>query len=84
MEKIYVSAPTFNNDIDAEKKMKLTLSLSECENIAHRTLECPFCEFPIAGVFADAVGHFHVKCQKCKAVMVVNLAYFRRTHLYNR
>lgn len=78
-EKIQICNPKFQNkNFDEVKKKRLELSLSECENLEIRTLKCPCCDFPIAGIFADAVGHFHIKCGKCKAVMVINLAYFRR------
>lgn len=28
--------------------------------------------------FSDATGHLSVKCQKCKNVHILNLAYFRK------
>ena len=36
------------------------------------------CGFRIQRVFSDATGHLSVKCQKCKNVHILNLAYFRR------
>ena len=58
-----------------EKRKKLLVSFEECAGLTD-------CDYPIDGVFSDATGHLRVKCQKCKANMVVSLAYFRRKRGY--
>lgn len=65
-----------------EKRKKLLVSFEECAELTERELNCPYCDYPIDGVFSDATGHLRVKCQKCKANMVVSLAYFRRKRGY--
>ena len=48
------------------------------ESLKERDILCPTCGFKIQRVFSDATGHLSVKCQKCKNVHILNLAYFRR------
>lgn len=57
---------------------KMILSFEECTSLPERELKCPYCSHYIEGVFADTTGHVRVKCNKCKAEMVLNVAYFRR------
>ena len=74
-----ISPPKFcEKALTEETSIKITLSQSECENIELRAVRCPYCDFVIAMVYADAQGHFLAKCQKCKMVTPINLAYFRR------
>jgi DNA-directed RNA polymerase subunit RPC12/RpoP len=61
---------------------KLILSFEECTSMPERQLKCPYCSHYIEGVFADTIGHVRVKCNKCKAEMVLNVAYFRRIRKY--
>ena len=71
-------APKFKTKpLSAEEQRRMKLSFGECENLKERDLNCPYCNAPITGVFSDAKGHLRVKCNKCKANMVLNLAYFR-------
>ena len=57
-------------------------SRQEAQEFVERELKCPVCDYMIASVFSDASGHFKVKCQKCKTISVLNLAYFcRRKHI---
>lgn len=70
--------------ISEEKKRHLVISFEECSELDERQLNCPYCDYPIDGVFSDATGHLRVKCQKCKANMVVSLAYFRRQRGYGQ
>ena len=70
--------------ISDEKKRHLSISFEECSELEERELNCPYCDYPIDGIFSDASGHLRVKCQKCKANMVVSLAYFRRQRGYGR
>ena len=60
-----------------EIQNKLLLSRVEAESLKERDILCPTCGFRIQRVFSDA-GHLSVKCQKCKNVHILNLAYFRR------
>ena len=43
-----------------------------------RKIEKSCDETHIVDVFEDIVGHFALKCQKCKGVVPINTAYFRR------
>lgn len=67
-----------------EKRQRLSMSFEECNNLTERDLKCPHCGSLIQGVFSDAVGHLRIKCNKCKANMVLNLAYFRTKKGYTR
>lgn len=59
-------------------RKRLLLSRMEAETLKERDIFCPTCGFRIQRVFSDATGHLSVKCQKCKNVHILNLAYFRR------
>lgn len=59
-------------------RKRLLLSRMEAETLKERDIFCPICGFRIQRVFSDATGHLSVKCQKCKNVHILNLAYFRR------
>ena len=61
-----------------EIQKRLLLSRVEAESLKERDILCPICGFRIQRVFSDATGHLSVKCQKCKNVHILNLAYFRR------
>ena len=61
-----------------EIQKRLLLSRLEAESLKERDILCPTCGFRIQRVFSDAIGHLSVKCQKCKNVHILNLAYFRR------
>ena len=54
------------------------LSRKEAEQLAEKTLYCPNCGYKIGVVYSDLSGHMTAKCQKCKTISVLNLAYFRR------
>ena len=73
-------------DIDAiATKLGLTVvyeNFAECESLTERQLACPYCHYPLDGVLSDTTGHLREKCQKCKANMVLSLAYFRRQRGY--
>lgn len=45
-----------------EKRKKLLVSFEECAGLTERELNCPYCDYPIDGVFSDATGHLRVKC----------------------
>ena len=61
-----------------EIQKRLLLSRVEAESLKERDIFCPTCGFRIQRVFSDTTGHLSVKCQKCKNVHILNLAYFRR------
>ena len=61
-----------------EIQKRLLLSRVEAESLKERDILCPTCGFRIQRVFSDATGHLSVKCQKCKNVHILNLAYFRK------
>ena len=63
---------------DPEILRLLELSRAEVEDMSPRDLRCPICGFRIQSVYADRSGHINVKCQKCKFIGTLNLAYFRR------
>ena len=67
-----------------EIQKRLLLSRVEAESLKERDILCPTCGFRIQRVFSDATGHLSVKCQKCKNVHILNLAYFRRIDVYKR
>lgn len=65
--------------IDLKKRKALAdRSQKEADNLAERVLRCPVCGFKIGVAYSDSTGHIRTKCQKCKHVWVLNLAYFRR------
>lgn len=61
-----------------EVQERLRLSRLEAETLQERDIRCPTCGFRIQIVYSDATGHLSVKCQKCKNIHILNLAYFRR------
>ena len=63
-----------------EIRKKAALSRIEAKDLRERSIKCPECGYQIGVVFSDAKGHISVKCQKCKTVSVLNLAYFRKQH----
>ena len=63
-----------------EVQERLRLSRLEAETLRERDICCPTCGFKIQRVYSDATGHLSVKCQKCKNVHILNLAYFRSFH----
>ena len=64
--------------ITPEVRKRLLLSRMEAETLKERDILCPTCGFRIQRVFSDATGHLGVRCQKCKNVHILNLAYFRK------
>lgn len=64
-------------------RQRLLLSRLESETLKERDILCPTCGYKIQRVFSDATGHLSVKCQKCKNIHILNLAYFRRVRRKN-
>ena len=65
-------------ELTEETRRKIILSFEECASLPERKLKCPYCNHFIQSVFSDTVGHVRVKCNKCKAEMILNVAYFFR------
>lgn len=61
-----------------EVRERLLRSRMEAESLSMRDIHCPICGYRIQRVYSDAAGHMSVKCQKCKTVNIINLAYFRK------
>ncbi len=61
-----------------EVQHRLLKSRIEAETLKERDLLCPVCGYRIQRVYSDATGHLSVKCQKCKSINILNLAYFRK------
>lgn len=61
-----------------EKASMALLSEREADSLAERVLRCPVCGYKIGAAYSDSAGHIRTKCQKCKHIWVLNLAYFRR------
>ena len=61
-----------------EVQKRLLQSRIEAETLKERDLLCQVCGYRIQRIYSDAVGHLSVKCQKCKSINILNLAYFRR------
>lgn len=61
-----------------EVRRRLMLSRIEADTLKERDILCPICGFKIQKVFSDATGHLSVKCQKCKRIHILNIAYFRK------
>lgn len=56
---------------------RLTKSQEEVLEMAKRWVLCPHCGFKAMSVYADACGHFSIKCSRCKKISDLNLKYFR-------
>ena len=76
--------PKFQKEISYEVNRKILLSQEETESMEFRAILCPFCDQHIVDVFEDIIGHFAVKCQKCKAVIPINAAYFKSSEYVAR
>ena len=70
--------------IPPDVRRKLLQSRIEADELSQREIRCPHCGFLIQKVYSDATGHLSIKCQKCKSVSVLNLAYFRKAKLRKR
>lgn len=74
-------APKFQTrELTEETRQKIISSFEECTSLPERKLICPYCDHFIQSVFSDTVGHVRVKCNKCKAEMILNVAYFFRKY----
>lgn len=76
--------PRLSPHTAADLRRKAALSELETAHLAERVLRCPNCGFRIGMAFSDSAGHIRSKCQRCKTVSVLNLAYFRRQRQRSR
>lgn len=67
-------------ELPPEVLERIRLSEEECEDLTVRELRCPYCNFLLDIIFSDATGHRRSKCPKCKRVLTMNVAYFRRVN----
>ena len=75
---MYVTVkPKFQNEVSKETAEKIKRSENETMKMRFRPILCPYCDNHIVDVFEDIIGHFAVKCQRCKCVIPINAAYFR-------
>ena len=67
----------------AEACWKAELSRQEAEDLVERELRCPRCNYMVGIAYSDCnSGHMKMKCQKCKNIWTLNMAYFcRRRYL---
>lgn len=70
--------PYYKKINDDYARLRAEASREEAQRFVERELKCPECGFVVANAFSDACGHFKIKCQKCKKISVLNLAYFCR------
>lgn len=70
--------PRINVRMTAERSEKIRRSEQETRNMEFRPVHCPYCEGYLFDVFEDIQGHIAVKCNKCKGVVPINPAYFKR------
>ncbi len=80
------SPPKFVVQVPEENVLKkIELSVAQCEDMKFREILCPYCNTPLATVTLDMrEGILISKCQKCKAVTPLNLAYFYTSRTYRR
>ena len=76
--------PRLSPHVSTELRRKAFLSELESAHLTERTLYCPQCGYRIGMAFSDSTGHIRAKCQRCKTVSVLNLAYFRRQRQRSR
>lgn len=76
--------PKFRKALTQDVIDHIEMSQNEVSEMVFRPILCPYCDQHIVDVFEDMVGHFAVKCQKCKAVLPINAAYFRSSEYVAR
>ena len=81
-----VTPPKFiAKPLEASVVERIELSVSQCEGEEFREILCPYCSTPLATVTLNMKEGFIVaKCQKCKSVTPLNLAYFYTSRTYSR
>ncbi len=76
--------PRLSPHVSTELRRKAALSELESTLLPEPTLYCPQCGYRIGMAFSVSTGHIRAKCQRCKTVSVLNLAYFRRQRQRSR
>ena len=71
--------PKFQIEVSQEVQRKIDQSYAETLNMTFRAVRCPYCKTHIVDVFEDVIGHFAAKCPKCKSLVPINAAYFKRS-----
>ena len=81
-----VSPPKFiAKQLEPSVIAKIKPSVSQCEGEDFREVRCPYCSTPVATVTVNTrEGFIAAKCQKCKAITPLNLAYFYTSNTYIR
>lgn len=57
---------------------RLQQSMIEVSELKKRDFRCPGCGYKAEIFYSDLRGHLQFKCQRCKGVFIINVAYFRR------
>lgn len=65
--------------LSKEVSEKIDKSYNETVDMKFRPIYCTFCGWHVVDVFDDIVGHIAIKCNKCKATIPINAAYFHRS-----
>lgn len=81
-----VNPPKFiTRPLDSSIIEKIEISLAQCKDEELREVLCPYCSTPLAAITLGMKEGFIVaKCQKCKSVTPLNLAYFYTSKIYSR
>lgn len=70
--------------LSKEVSDKIEKSYNETVDMKFRPIFCPYCDWHVVDVFDDIVGHIAIKCNKCKATIPINAAYFHRSEYLAR
>ena len=70
--------------LSKEVSEKIDKSYNETVDMKFRPIFCPYCGWHVVDVFDDIVGHIAIKCNKCKATIPINAAYFHRSEYLAR
>ncbi len=70
--------PRINVTVPDERIERINRSQDEVKDMEFRFIHCPYCGIYLFDVFEDVQGHIAVKCNKCKGIVPINPAYFKR------
>ena len=70
--------------LSKEVSERIDKSYNETVDMKFRSIFCPYCGWYVVDVFDDIVGHIAIKCNKCKAAIPINAAYFHRSEYIAR
>lgn len=68
---------TQNHPLTTNDQAKLDRSLRETESLTFKPVVCLMCKTVLFYAADNMDGYIAVKCQKCKAIIPVNPAYFK-------